>query len=164
MPIIPLSSLSSFQATLFAFQRQLVQHRPSAPMRNPTTAILPYCTVNPPLPEHSVNVLSDICQGFRDLAMAATTSEGQIEIKKWLSDPATEKADLAIDFWLQEYIHDWMLSSELAEEECMLQAEHSLNQSRTIDLTRKPMHIYMVLEYIKRPLHRWWDRSCYYSY
>jgi hypothetical protein len=73
---------------------------------DPTTTILPYCTERPPLPEHARNVLSDIFHNFRDLAMAATTCDGQQEIRKWLSDPTPEEAEGVVAFWLQEYLID----------------------------------------------------------
>jgi hypothetical protein len=104
MPIIPLHSLLSLQATLFTFQRQLLKAKPPPPVINPTTTILQYCSANPPIAEHTRNILSDICHSFRELSKAATTADGQEEIRKWVEAPA--QAEDAIQFWLQEYIAD----------------------------------------------------------
>ena len=104
MPIIPLSGIDALQVTLSAYQRQLLQSRNVPAVINPTVTLLPYCTERPPLPEHARNVLSDIFRNFRDLAMAATTRDGQQEIRKWLSDPTPEQAEGVIAFWLHEYL------------------------------------------------------------
>jgi hypothetical protein len=106
MPIIPLSSVLSLQATLFAYQRQLLQPRNIPTVINPATVMLPYCTESPPLPEHTLNVLSDIFRNFKQLAMAATTADGQEQIRKWLSEPTPQHAEGVIAFWLQEYVAD----------------------------------------------------------
>jgi hypothetical protein len=104
MPIIPLSSALSLQATLFAYHRQLLQLRDVPAVTNPSTAMLPYCTESPPLPEHTLNVLSDIFRNFKELVMAATTANGQEQIREWLGAPSPQHAEGVIAFWLQEYV------------------------------------------------------------
>jgi hypothetical protein len=74
------------------------------PTINPLT-VLPFCTALAPLPEHTKNVLSDICPSIGDLARAATSKEGQEAIRHWLSGPTTQ-AEEVIGFWLNEYIAD----------------------------------------------------------
>ncbi len=107
MPILPFSSLSSLPTTLFNFQRQLVATRSTgtALRVNAVTDLLPFCTTNPPMSEHSRNILSDVCNNIPSLAQAATTREGQEGLKQWLED-AHGAADDVIAFWEQEFIVD----------------------------------------------------------
>ena len=108
MPILPLASIESLQATLFSFQRQLVHTRRtiSAPRVNDAIALLPYCSVHPPLSEHARNVLSDVFQSIPQLAHAATTLEGQDYLRQYLSEPNLGTAENIIGFWAQEYVAD----------------------------------------------------------
>ena len=106
MPIVPLFSLSTLQKTLSDFQYQLVQKRRSAapsPVQ-PAISLLPYCTNNPPLPEHARNVISDICHSMADVARAATTADGQLRLKDWLDTTVPGAAQDIIDFWGEEII------------------------------------------------------------
>lgn len=64
--------------------------------------ILPHCSARAQLQEHTKNVLSDMFHGFSELAMAATTANGQNAIKDYVPDK--EQAENAIQFWLCEYI------------------------------------------------------------
>jgi hypothetical protein len=104
MPIIPLSSPLSLQATLFAYQRQLLQPREIHALINPVTVVLPYCTDSAPLPEHTLNVLSDLFRNFKELAIAATTADGKEQIRAWLDAASFQHAEGVIAFWLQEYV------------------------------------------------------------
>ncbi|KAH6671267.1 hypothetical protein B0J14DRAFT_485144 [Halenospora varia] len=113
MPIIPLHSLPSgsisfLQATLFAFQRQLVntQKATSSLMRpaNPITTLLPYCTLNPLLAEHSRNVLRDVCHSIQGLGHAATTTDGRVALQNVLPNQATYED--VTGFWEQEFFAD----------------------------------------------------------
>lgn len=106
MPIIPLLNLPSLQATLFSYQRQLLQPRDISVIANPAITILPFCTECAPLPQHTLNVLSDVFGNFKELAMAATTADGQEQIRKWLGVPSPQHAEGVIAFWLQEYVVD----------------------------------------------------------
>ncbi|KAH8603058.1 hypothetical protein B0O99DRAFT_697677 [Bisporella sp. PMI_857] len=108
IPIIPLFSVASLQDALFGFQRQLIASRRSvsAPVIDPLTTLLPYCSVNTPIPEHARNVLSDICHSIADVAQAATTQDGRDTLKKWLQGPSSSIVEDIIGFWEQEYIVD----------------------------------------------------------
>ncbi len=106
MPVLPLLSVDSLETTLFSYQQQLLQPRVPRIIANPISAILPYCTENPPLPEYTKNVLSDLFHSFSDLATAATTTDGQNEMRRWLSESRPEQAEGPIAFWLREYIAD----------------------------------------------------------
>jgi len=52
--------------------------------------------------EHTKNVLSDVFVSFKDLAAAATTTDGQQVIRGYLDGPT--QAEDVISFWLNEYI------------------------------------------------------------
>ena len=105
MPIVPISSVSALQQSVSSFQRQLVQTRfATSPQINPSVALLPYCSVDGRMPEHTRNVLSDICHSIPELAEAATTRSGQDVLRQWLSEPSSAVAEHIIEFWKQEYI------------------------------------------------------------
>jgi hypothetical protein len=111
VPIIPLYSVSGLRETLFAFQRQLIQswRATASATNNPVTTLLPYCSVNTPIPEHARNVLSDIFHGISELTQAATTEDGKAFIKSYLDDASQGAEGVAegiIEFWGQEYIID----------------------------------------------------------
>jgi hypothetical protein len=105
IPIIPISSVSGLQQFVSSFQRQLVQARYTLrPPANPATELLPYCSVSGLIPEHTRNVLSDICHSMPELAQAATTQEGQAVLRQWLAEPSPAVVENIIEFWKQEYI------------------------------------------------------------
>ena len=107
MPIIPISSVSGLQQSVASFQRQLVQARYTLrPQANPGTTLLPYCSVSGLIPEHTRNVLSDICHSIPELAQAATTQQGQAVLRQWLAEPSSAVVEHIIAFWKQEYIVD----------------------------------------------------------
>lgn len=101
---MPLASISTLQDTLSGFQRQLVTTRKASviPKVNAVTALLPFCTNNPPLPEHARNVLSDICHGIPDVARAATTRDGQQALRQWLEDANADVAGDVVHFWARK--------------------------------------------------------------
>lgn len=106
MPIIPLSSVKSLQAALFAFHRQLMQTR-SVPVPVPSTSeksILPFCSANGLLSEHTSNVLSDVVNGLPQLATAATTPDGQRYLKRYFLSPDPEVYNSIVEFWHNEYL------------------------------------------------------------
>jgi hypothetical protein len=74
------------------------------PTMNPATALLPYCSNNPPIPEHARNLLSDICHSIPELSQAAMTSDGRKSLKEWLTEPSLAIVEDIIGFWEQEYI------------------------------------------------------------
>ena len=105
--IFPLFGVELLLKTLLDFQQQLVRSRGAldqAQKLKSVTALLPYCSTNPPIPEHPRNVLSDICQSIPGLAQAATTQEGQEGLRRWL--PETGEAEDIIGFWEQEFVVD----------------------------------------------------------
>ena len=106
IPILPLDSVPSLQTLLFAFQRQLVHARKEAskPRANPIVTLLPFCSNNPPIPEHARNIVSDVYLSIPYLAQAATTQDGQKDIRRWLSGTAPGVAEDIIWFWEQEFI------------------------------------------------------------
>jgi hypothetical protein len=97
--MLPLSSAAALPETLYAFQHQLLQPRSLAAPANPAT-ILGSCSLNAPMAEHATNVLGDICASLRELARAATSTQGQEALRQWLGAPAED----VIGFWLNEYI------------------------------------------------------------
>lgn len=68
----------------------------------PPVTILPHCSPGAQLQEHAKNVLSDMFHGFSELAVAATTPEGQHAIREYVPDKG--QAEEAIRFWLYEFI------------------------------------------------------------
>lgn len=113
LQIIPLPSVVALPSTLWSFARQLMAPRLTPPIVDPVTDILPYCTAGGvqqrQLPEHARNVLSDIVHSLRDLAAAATTPDGQVVLRQWLSDGTgnsrgSRVAEEVIEFWQVEYI------------------------------------------------------------
>ena len=107
MQCLPLFRVDILLKTLLAFQQQLVRTRQAthpALKLNPVTALLPYCSTNPPIPEHLRNILSDVCRSIPNLAQAATTQDGQQGLRQWL--PETGEAEDIIGFWEQEFVVD----------------------------------------------------------
>ncbi|OBT76238.1 hypothetical protein VF21_04993 [Pseudogymnoascus sp. 05NY08] len=96
--IIPLNSLRALSTAFFVCQRQILQAKPIIAPISPVT-ILPHCSARTQqLQEHTRNVLSDMFHGFSELAMAATTPDGQNAINEYVPDK--EQAEQAIEFWL----------------------------------------------------------------
>ena len=107
MQVLPLSGVDMLLKTLIGFQQQLVYTREAVDLAakfNPATALLPYCSTNPPIPEHLRNILSDVCHSIPGLAQAATTQDGQEGLRHWL--PETGEAEDIIGFWEQEFVVD----------------------------------------------------------
>ncbi|PMD39886.1 hypothetical protein L207DRAFT_512850, partial [Hyaloscypha variabilis F] len=105
MQILPLFGAELLLKTLMSFQQQLVYSREALDQTQKlksVTALLPYCSTNPPIPEHLRNVLSDVCHSIPGLAQAATTREGQEGLRQWL--PETGEAEDIIGFWEQEFV------------------------------------------------------------
>ena len=73
-------------------------------MINPETALLPYCSNNPPIPEHARNVVSDLYHSIPELSQAATTPAGRQALMEYLTDPSLTVAEDVVGFWEQEYI------------------------------------------------------------
>jgi hypothetical protein len=105
MPILPLYSIASFQQTVEQFRQAISgSTKPtSASSGNPAAVLLPYCTLRPPIPEHTRNILSEGYHSIAELAQAATTADGQLALRRLLPDPSNSVVDEVIDFWAQEY-------------------------------------------------------------
>lgn len=104
---MPLHSVSSLQSTLLAFQKQIVQTQktPLSLRTDPVNKLLPFCSLGGPIPEHAMNVLSDICHSIPELAQAASTPGGQEGLRQWITKPPHLAGDI-LGFWEQEYIVD----------------------------------------------------------
>ncbi|OTA92151.1 hypothetical protein M434DRAFT_32149 [Hypoxylon sp. CO27-5] len=100
MPIILVNSVSDVPASLMAFHRQISTSNRSRRMENPARTLLPYCSDRPPLPEHAVNVLTDITTGMRDLLDTISTPAGQTRILEYLGNDL----ESAVSFWAKEYL------------------------------------------------------------
>jgi hypothetical protein len=68
MPIVPILDCAELPACLADWRRQLTNT--STRSRPPETpkALIPHCVHGPPLTERQVNILMDVCSGFRELA------------------------------------------------------------------------------------------------
>jgi hypothetical protein len=84
------------------YHRQTLNAKTIPVTANPLEVLTHCSSTGRHLHEHTVNVLSDVCHGFRDLAKAATTIDGQRAIKDWVGD--NTEAEEAIGFWLEGYI------------------------------------------------------------
>jgi hypothetical protein len=104
IPIIPVFALSSLEKTLENFLPHPAEPPKSSPSLNinPTVALLPYCTIKPPVPDHQQNQLMENCHSIADLAQVATTAEGQ-DWLRMVSEPSRQVAEDMIAFWEQEY-------------------------------------------------------------
>lgn len=101
IPLIPLARLSSLPATLSSFQTQTVRQQLQPAVLNGAISVLPYCSSNPPLPEHTRNVLSDVCRSFRGLVRSVATEDGRATLEDWLGN-AVVVGDI-VSFWSEEY-------------------------------------------------------------
>lgn len=103
MHLLPLHDVSALPETLFVFHRQLLQTRVVPKPVRVGAAILPYCSANRPLSEHTRNIITDIVPNLTELARAATTADGQTMLRDWFAEHPGQSDDI-IDFWLQEYV------------------------------------------------------------
>ena len=102
MPIVPLESTEALATTLTTYLRQLSAGHGSRQVPNPAISLLPYCSIHPPLPEHTVNILSDLTSDLRDLVNKLSTHEGRQSICSYLGDDG----EMMIRFWEDEYALD----------------------------------------------------------
>jgi len=105
VPVLALSAAQDLPAVVAAFARQLRPPPPPPPQQTEARrrraaaaarALLPHCTIGPPLAEHAAHVLSDVAGGLRDLAALAATEEGRFVIRDYLG----EDAEGVVAFWL----------------------------------------------------------------
>lgn len=102
MPIIPVSSVGTVPATLSTFHRQLATAgggKKTLPVSS--RSLLPYCSSDPEcLSGHTVNVLSDLTTGMKDLSEKATDAQGKQQLTDSLDGAEAERV---IKFWNDEY-------------------------------------------------------------
>ncbi|KAI3328874.1 hypothetical protein HD806DRAFT_530282 [Xylariaceae sp. AK1471] len=104
LPIIPVESVAAVPATLAILQRQLVPTAANRKVSSPASSILPFCTDDKqPLAEHTVNVLTDVTSGFRDLLdKLLSNAVFESEIAQLLDEDAKKLSQ----FWRKEYVVD----------------------------------------------------------
>jgi len=107
MPLLPLHSAEAIPSSLLSFfQSRLSAEEHQNTRQNLVTAssvirpFLPYCSIKTPLSEHTINVLTDVTTGFRDLAAKAGTEEGKALLRDYLGE---KDADSVAQFWTEEY-------------------------------------------------------------
>ncbi|KAB5580425.1 hypothetical protein GE09DRAFT_436503 [Coniochaeta sp. 2T2.1] len=102
MPILPLASLDDLPMRLEYFYTKALVPKPAQPTRPPGVEaqekLLPYCSGNPPLPEHATHVLSDINTDFRDLVDKISSEQG----RAILHDYAEDVVERVVNFWTRE--------------------------------------------------------------
>ena len=108
MPVIPVHEAAAAPRALQVLHQRLStsrgaqQRRASRPPPNPARTLLPYCSDRPPLPEHAVNVMTDITPGFRGLLDGLSTAAGREALVAYLD----ADAERAMAFWREEYLVD----------------------------------------------------------
>jgi len=104
LPIIPVESAAAVPARLLSLQQQLVTGSANREALGPAISLLPFCTGDrQPLAEHTVNILTDITSGFRDLVDKLSSADvSDSEIAQFLGRD-TDKLKM---FWKDEYMVD----------------------------------------------------------
>lgn len=105
LPILPLQNVKSLPAIISTFHRQLLsRHIPSLPLPSPQKQLdlLKTCSAKGKLKDHSVNVLSELTHGFKELSDWAVTDEGSQAMGEYMQDQ--QELDNAVGFWREEYI------------------------------------------------------------
>lgn len=102
IPLLPLSTLDELPVRLEAFHSKLITAKSSPPRSAAVEAqaLLPYCAVNPPLPERPTHILSDINTSFSDLLDKVSTAQGRAILQDYAGDASA--ADRVIRFWTKE--------------------------------------------------------------
>ncbi|KAL8288049.1 hypothetical protein RB597_000235 [Gaeumannomyces tritici] len=101
MTVIPVSIPERLPETMAAFSEGLPQPPPRVPRLWVVKTLLPFCSTNLPLGEHTVNVLSDICPSFRDLVDIMSCEEGHDSIRSYIDEP---DAGALIQFFSGEFV------------------------------------------------------------
>lgn len=99
IPAIHVSCVTTAPTAITGFYNQLVAGAGSRTRPDPARSLLPYCSDTRRIPEHAVNVLSDVTTGFKDLVDKVATPEGRRELEGYLG----EDAHGIIRFWQEEY-------------------------------------------------------------
>ncbi|KAI1128387.1 hypothetical protein F5Y10DRAFT_240566 [Nemania abortiva] len=103
LPVIPVESVAAVPASLLALRRELVASDANRKAANPASSLLPFCSDKGRLAEHSVNVLTDMTSGFRDL-LSKLSSDAQFVAE--ISQLLDEDADKLKGFWVNDYLVD----------------------------------------------------------
>ncbi|KAI8632335.1 hypothetical protein F5Y19DRAFT_472362 [Xylariaceae sp. FL1651] len=103
MPIIPVESVAAMSMSLMILHDQLVSAAAHQNASGSVTSLLPFCSERQLLTEHTVNILTDITSGFRDLlGKLSPCARFELEIVQFLG----EDAEKLQDFWKDEYLVD----------------------------------------------------------
>ena len=102
MPVIPVHEAAAAPRALQVLHQRLSTSRSQPRTPNPARTLLKYCSDKPPLSEHTVNVLTDITTGFRDMLDGMSTPSGRSKLEEYLD----EDAERTMAFWREEYLVD----------------------------------------------------------
>jgi hypothetical protein len=104
LPTIPVESAGAVPATLLSLQQQLVTGAANQEVLGPASGLLPFCTGDrQPLAEHTVNILTDLTSGFKDLIdKLSSTDVSNSKVAQFLGGD-TDKLKM---FWKGEYLVD----------------------------------------------------------
>lgn len=53
------------------------------------------------MPEHTLNVMSDLCGSLRHVSQITSTEQGKAELERWIE--RGEKLDAVVQFWEEEH-------------------------------------------------------------
>lgn len=68
---------------------------------NSVLELLPYCSSDPPLPEHTSNILSDLCGSLKQLSETTSNEDGKAKLEKYIGKG--EKLEAVVQFWDEEH-------------------------------------------------------------
>lgn len=103
--ILPLQNVKSLPAIVSTFHRSLLSRRThSIPHPSPQKQIdlLKMCSAKGKLKDHTVNVISELSHGIRELSEWAVTNEGAQAMGEYMQDQ--QELSNAVGFWREEYI------------------------------------------------------------
>lgn len=103
IPVFLLFNVESLEVTMKAFQKQLGNSLRSSQRSTSAVTLLPFCSTNPPIPNHARNLLSDISPNIPGLLALVTTREGIEKLTDVLSSFPGLAQDI-IRFWHSEYV------------------------------------------------------------
>ncbi|KAL6715830.1 hypothetical protein ACLMJK_006791 [Lecanora helva] len=102
-PLLPIPTLTD----LLPLLKPRTTSSPPNPLPPPPISplvLLPHLTSTAPgrpLPEHTMNVLSDLCHSIRDVLELVGTEEGKVTLEEWVG---AEEARGLVEFWEGEWI------------------------------------------------------------
>ncbi|KAH8841816.1 hypothetical protein MCOR27_002814 [Pyricularia oryzae] len=100
VPVVPIKSTAALPGTVTAFHERFSAAQPRISKPQAVRALLPFCTVNPPIREHNFNMLSDIVPSFKVMIEVISTRQGQDELCSYIGQ--SDASDV-IKFWTAEY-------------------------------------------------------------